>query len=149
MGLRFGKARRIINFARTCVTSCFFELQTIHLYSDCQGLRIWEITYRVVEAWAMIFPPIGFFSFPAYGPADASGLDITWLVTTTAIPNYNRGHIRLRIYWQHEDTLPRPQAVVMYVRICPGGFGVKTIRHAHWNQYGKVPCTSLRSVSRT
>lgn len=34
----------------------------------------------------MMLPPIGFFSLPAYGPAEASGFDITWLVTTTAIP---------------------------------------------------------------
>lgn len=46
-----------------------------------------EYTYRVVEAWAIIFPPMGFFSLPAYGPAAASGLDITWFVTTTAMPN--------------------------------------------------------------
>lgn len=31
---------------------------------------------------------MGFFSLPAYGPADASGLDMTWFVTTTAMPNY-------------------------------------------------------------
>jgi hypothetical protein len=33
--------------------------------------------YRVVDACAMIFPPIGFFSLDAYGPAAASGLDMT------------------------------------------------------------------------
>ena len=38
----------------------------------------------------MIFPPIGFFSLPAYGPAAASGVDITWFVTTTAIPNWKK-----------------------------------------------------------
>jgi len=31
----------------------------------------------VVEACAKIFPPIGFFSLAAYGPAVASGLDMT------------------------------------------------------------------------
>jgi hypothetical protein len=45
-------------------------------------------TDRVVEAWAKIFPPIGFFSLDAYGPAPASGLDITWLLKTTAMPNW-------------------------------------------------------------
>lgn len=32
---------------------------------------------RVVEACAIILPPMGFFSFAAYGPADASGFDMT------------------------------------------------------------------------
>ena len=50
-------------------------------------------TYRVVEACARMFPPIGFFSLDAYGPAPASGLDITWLVKTTAIPNWH-GRVR-------------------------------------------------------
>lgn len=44
-------------------------------------------THRVVEAWARILPPTGFFSFAAYGPADASGLDMTWFDMTTAMPN--------------------------------------------------------------
>jgi hypothetical protein len=44
-------------------------------------------TDRVVEACAIMFPPIGFFSLDAYGPAAASGLDITWLEKTTAMPN--------------------------------------------------------------
>jgi hypothetical protein len=45
-------------------------------------------TDRVVEACAKMFPPIGFFSLDAYGPAPASGLDITWLLKTTAMPNW-------------------------------------------------------------
>lgn len=50
-------------------------------------------TYRVVEACAKILPPIGFFSLPAYGPAAASGLDMTWLEKTTAMPNWD-GRVR-------------------------------------------------------
>jgi hypothetical protein len=41
------------------------------------------------------------------------------------------GQIKLRIYRDYEDTLPHPQAVVMYARIYPGGFDVKTIRYVH------------------
>jgi hypothetical protein len=36
-----------------------------------------------------MLPPIGFISLDAYGPADASGFATTWLVTTTATPNYD------------------------------------------------------------
>jgi hypothetical protein len=36
----------------------------------------------------MMFPPIGFASLLAYGPADASGFATTWFVTTTATPNW-------------------------------------------------------------
>lgn len=35
-----------------------------------------------------MFPPMGFFSFAVYGLEAASGLETTWLVITTATPNY-------------------------------------------------------------
>jgi hypothetical protein len=41
----------------------------------------------------MILPPIGFFSLAMYGPADASGLDITWFDMTTATPNWHHNNL--------------------------------------------------------
>lgn len=63
MRLHFGETRRVINFTRTCVTTRFFELQSVTkvkvVFTKVNN------AYLVVEAWAMMFPPMGFFSFPA------------------------------------------------------------------------------------
>ena len=41
----------------------------------------------------MILPPMGFLSFPANIAAAASGEDMTWFVTTTAIPYCKRQEV--------------------------------------------------------
>jgi len=43
-------------------------------------------SHLVVEAWAMIFPPIGFLGSAA-NMAAPSTCATTWLVITTATPN--------------------------------------------------------------
>lgn len=43
--------------------------------------------HLVVEACAMMLPPIGFFVSPAPAIGPLSTEATTWLVTTTAIPN--------------------------------------------------------------
>ena len=77
MCLRLWQAWRIVDFTRTCITTSFFKLQSNNQVHASGDGRVKEGLYLVVEACAMILPPIGFFSLPAYGPAAASGFDMT------------------------------------------------------------------------
>ena len=45
-----------------------------------------DVAHLVVEAWAMMFPPIGLICGPA-NIAEPSTWATTWLVITTATPN--------------------------------------------------------------
>jgi hypothetical protein len=80
----FWQAGRVINLANSSIRTAFLKLQpecdnqsAISFTAELEGHMN---TDRVVEACAKMFPPIGFFSLDAYGPAAASGLDITWLL---------------------------------------------------------------------
>lgn len=55
-------------------------------------------SYLVVEAWAMIFPPIGFFGSAANIAAAPSTCATTWLVITTATPYWKK-------YWDMYNVL--------------------------------------------
>lgn len=82
-----------------------------------------ELPYRVVDAWAMMFPPIGFLSFPPYIAAAASGDDITWFVTTTAIPNCgsdNKRTFRALLQLSILSNLPRLRVVTTSEGTCQG-----------------------------
>ena len=85
-------------------------------------------THLVVEAWARMLPPIGFLSFPAYGPAAASGLDMTWFVITTAIPNYHERCVSGVVCPGRTCNAPRPRGAAEYVGICPDEIAVQTAR---------------------
>ena len=50
-------------------------------------IKKFSLTDLVVEAWAMIFPPIGFLG-SAVNIDAPSTCATTWLVITTATPNY-------------------------------------------------------------
>jgi hypothetical protein len=78
---RFGfwQAGRVINPADSGIRAAFLKLQAEYDIQSASLLTDDWNTDRVVEACAKMFPPIGFFSLDAYGPAAASGLDITWL----------------------------------------------------------------------
>lgn len=83
----------------------------------------------------MIFPPMGFFSFPAYGPAAASGFDMTWLVTTTAIPNYSSIIDNSIIFNSMDRRMkgdePHPQDAAVFARTCPSDSVATTAPHDH------------------
>jgi hypothetical protein len=87
------ETRRVINLASAVVSTSFLELQSAREEDVSGQTRLRVATYRVVDACAMMLPPIGFFSFP-YAPGAASGLDMTWFVTTTAMPNSTERKIK-------------------------------------------------------
>ncbi len=55
---------------------------------DQGGEHSGRSVYRVVEACAMMFPPMGFLG-SAWNMAAPSTCATTWFVTTTATPNYH------------------------------------------------------------
>jgi len=55
--------------------------------TPAEWLARWRVVYLVVEACAMMLPPIGFFG-SAVNMAAPSTCATTWLVMTTATPNY-------------------------------------------------------------
>lgn len=70
----FWKAGRVVNLAGARVPASLLQLESKR-HEGRNATKANE-TNRVVDACAIMLPPIGFFSL-AYGPAAASGLDMT------------------------------------------------------------------------
>ena len=73
---------------------------------------------RVVEACAMMFPPMGFNALAPANMALPSGFATTWLVTTTATPYSSASRVRClrnfpRCIWRALSS-PRPSYSVRY-----------------------------------
>lgn len=101
-GLSLWQAGRVVDFTDPRLTSAFPQVQTAQkrpggtkwlqltcrvlcLKSHCNKSTNW-FTHRVVEAWAIMLPPIGFLG-SAENIAAPSTCATTWLVITTATPN--------------------------------------------------------------
>lgn len=89
-----------------------------------------SLSHRVVEAWARMFPPIGFLG-SAENMAAPSTCATTWLVITTATPNWTTGMRaeRSRVcplrQFTHLHPLLFPLSPYVYI---PGAF-----MHSKWS----------------
>lgn len=107
-GFSLRQAGRIVDFTDPRLSSAFPQIQTantstrvthwchcVHTVLSCYQAPLKDavtvkqthsVTHRVVEAWAIMLPPIGFLG-SAENMAAPSTCATTWLVITTATPN--------------------------------------------------------------